>query len=508
MSWDLQNFFYEVYQNLEESVSAGARWVGETAEACYNVVTGPVEWIYEALQGDWNDERTPAQIAADAVLAMVPIIDQILDIRDICANCRKLREDASSWQSWMSLCFCLIGLIPTVGSLVKGVLKIIFVYVRKLGSHAVIAAVDTAIESVKLFLKNEKVVKILGSYDLAKCYRLVADELRIIIGKINAKDLADLFKKATDNFGSLIDALNKVLPERSIAVLRNKYGDMVVIQSQIGNNIDKCLGPVKDILGGIAGRLEARAMAVSGKAVGAETRVAVAGGKGAAAASEGRAVSAGGKEGGTAADVGRPHAKEGGAPESAPSAQTSPVPTESERTARTNAQNPDVEGNSTLRWEDMPGKTKNAQKGLYGEVVSDNHMIAEGHASLLPTSRKAIDNLEAKARDAYFIDGIYKNANPPKTYIITEAKFRTGGKFTANDLPTTKGSTHNDVYYPEAKQMSDPWIAKRLENDPALTLKQVREISGDYERLVLIVDESGKVVKKIELDALGNAIKR
>ena len=66
MSW-LSEFCYEVYDNLEESLAAGAHWVGEKANACYElacdgieaageVIGGSVAWIYESLQGDWNDD--------------------------------------------------------------------------------------------------------------------------------------------------------------------------------------------------------------------------------------------------------------------------------------------------------------------------------------------------------------------------------------------------------------------------------------------------------------------
>lgn len=111
----LQDFFYDLYENLEERLKEGARWVGETAESIYSSVKEPLLWIGEALQGDWNEDRTPAQIAADAVLAMIPVVDQILDIRDICANCKKLSEDIDNGEYWMNLCLSLIGLVPSFG---------------------------------------------------------------------------------------------------------------------------------------------------------------------------------------------------------------------------------------------------------------------------------------------------------------------------------------------------------------------------------------------------------
>jgi hypothetical protein len=81
------------------------------------------------------------------------------------------------------------------------------------------------------------------------------------------------------------------------------------------------------------------------------------------------------------------------------------------------------------------------EKALFGERVSDDYMLAQGHTSLLPLDRTPVDNLIAKSQGAYKLDGVYKNAHPPKDYIITEAKYRKSGEFSAGNLPTTKGST-------------------------------------------------------------------
>ncbi len=107
------------------------------------------------------------------------------------------------------------------------------------------------------------------------------------------------------------------------------------------------------------------------------------------------------------------------------------------------------------------------------------------------------------------IDGIYKNANPPPPYVITETKYRTeSGQYIDDDgvakdsvLSTTKGSPG----FPGAKQMSDDWIGPRLfdELDPA-TLKDV--VKSGYERWLMIVDASGEVINVTKLDAEAKAI--
>lgn len=481
----LQDFFYDLYENLEERLQEGARWVGETAESIYSSVKEPLLWIGEALQGDWNEDRTPAQIAADAVLAMIPVVDQILDIRDICANCKKLSEDIDNGEYWMNLSLSLIGLVPSFGSLAKGVLKIIFCYIRKFGTSAVETAVDASVEALRFFLHDHKVVKLLGSYDFGKCCKKAAEELRSVKSSLDASRLSELFRKLMDNFRLLIEQVERFSQDGELVrMLRSKYNDLVAIQSKIDDKLSRCFGPLSGIMERMAGRLDAHALACEG---GPAVRpvsfmVGEAGGSGAAARKGQPAPSADGKA---------------GAPSSTSQTGT---------TSQTNAKNTKEVGKSRLTWQDMPGKTDNIKKSLYGERVSDEYMKAEGHQSLLPDNREAIDNLIAKPRGAYFVDGIYKNANPPKDYIITEVKFRTGGDFSAEDLTMTGGSRRKGVDYPPAKQMSDDWILPRIENDPALTPEQIKDITKSYERWLIVVDENGKITGPIKLDAFANAI--
>jgi hypothetical protein len=87
-------------------------------------------WIWGALQGEWNDNPTTGQIIFDAALTAIPVIDQVGDIRDISAIVLKLCDskmrEKEGWLLWLSLAICVIGLVPTIGSIIKGVLKTIF----------------------------------------------------------------------------------------------------------------------------------------------------------------------------------------------------------------------------------------------------------------------------------------------------------------------------------------------------------------------------------------------
>ena len=82
-------------------------------------------WTWGTIQGDFNEDQTLGQVATNAVITMIPIIDQAGDVRDITANLKFLIWDKrydDKWV-WIALVLTLIGLIPVLGSAAKGVLK-------------------------------------------------------------------------------------------------------------------------------------------------------------------------------------------------------------------------------------------------------------------------------------------------------------------------------------------------------------------------------------------------
>lgn len=116
-------------------------------------------WLWEALQGDFNQQRSVGQVTFDAAISMIPGVDQVCDVRDIIANCKEIDKDSSNKWAWVGLVLTLIGLFPSLGSLVKGVLKIFFLYVRRLGINHVVQAVDGAVGVVVMLLRRREVAR-------------------------------------------------------------------------------------------------------------------------------------------------------------------------------------------------------------------------------------------------------------------------------------------------------------------------------------------------------------
>lgn len=155
-----------------------------------------------------------------------------------------------------------------------------------------------------------------------------------------------------------------------------------------------------------------------------------------------------------------------------------------------------VPGSSNVHRDDV-AKMSRAQKGIFGEKVSDDFMRARKYKSMLSEKRQM--RLLEQQPTGRGIDGVYRklDGEPPPPYVVTETKFRTGGKATPSDLSMTKSS---------GKQMSDGWIrpriAKATDNDA--TADMIKD--EGYEAWLMVVDENGKVTSITKLDESGEAL--
>ena len=43
------------------------------------------DWLWVVIQGDFASEPSTAQVVTGTVVSMIPFVDQICDVRDICA---------------------------------------------------------------------------------------------------------------------------------------------------------------------------------------------------------------------------------------------------------------------------------------------------------------------------------------------------------------------------------------------------------------------------------------
>jgi len=237
--------------------SAPAGWIDSGKK---NLAAG-AEWIWEVLQGDFNDNASTAQVVTGTVISMIPFVDQICDVRDVVANCKKIDEEPDTPWHWISLSLTLIGLLPLVGSLLKGCLKVAFASMRKAGAVSGVTprlsvAVDDAVIQLNRFLARPEVVATLKALKWDNPYKKLAQELRSLAGKLSASKLAAAFADAARAAQSLLGLVEKW----GGTGLARKAGALLETVNKVRSGAERKLGqaikPVQDYLTQLARRLE------------------------------------------------------------------------------------------------------------------------------------------------------------------------------------------------------------------------------------------------------------
>lgn len=93
--------------------------------------------IIGALLGEFEKDQSFGAIALDTVLGLIPIVDTGLDIRDIIAHVYWMiaHGEYNQVMRWVGAVITLIGVIPEIGSVIKGVIKSIIKGVSHLLGH-------------------------------------------------------------------------------------------------------------------------------------------------------------------------------------------------------------------------------------------------------------------------------------------------------------------------------------------------------------------------------------
>lgn len=233
-------------------------WTTGEKEETTEPSSNPFVWFWEAVEGDFNENRSTSQILVDAGISMIPLVDQICDLRDLIANCRKLSRDQNDVWNWVALVLTLIGLFPALGSLVKGVLKIFFGFVRRTGGEKIVEAVDAAMSWAISLLRRRQVQKYLKLHKVDDVLKWLAVEIKATRAKISASELTAAFDRAIKvleeltNKVAYIPALGSKATQALVEVKRIRLG--------ANAHFTRALKPVQDIVDTAILRLEKEAL--------------------------------------------------------------------------------------------------------------------------------------------------------------------------------------------------------------------------------------------------------
>ena len=219
------------------------------------------QWIWETLQGDFNTGQTTGQVVTGTVISMIPFVDQLCDIRDLVANCKKINEDDSDTWAWVALCLTLIGCFPVLGSLCKGGFKVLFLYLRK--SHLdqlnnpgqLYRALEGAIGLLNDFLNMPATRSALKYLKIYNPYRFLEEKLRGVIDSLDVFDLLSVFDELLSVTKKLLDKVTAWGPaslKQPVAALWNM---LMAVRRNADRMLGKALAPVTDLLEKLANRL-------------------------------------------------------------------------------------------------------------------------------------------------------------------------------------------------------------------------------------------------------------
>ncbi|MFC5462538.1 hypothetical protein [Massilia niabensis] len=232
-------------------------WATDEEEA-HALSTNPFVWFWEAIEGDFNENRSTSQILIDAGISMIPLVDQVCDLRDLIANCRKLSKDQTDLWNWVALVLTLIGLFPALGSLVKGVLKIFFGFVWKYGADKISDAVDAAMSWTISFLRRRRVQEYLKAHKVDEILKWLATEIKGVRAKIKVSELTAAFDRTI----KVVEVMSGKV--QLVPVLGGKAKQALVEIKKIRLAADKhfarALKPVQDIVDTAILRLEREAL--------------------------------------------------------------------------------------------------------------------------------------------------------------------------------------------------------------------------------------------------------
>lgn len=260
-----------MWEELENGLAwfkaAPAGWIKSAKQD----LAAAAEWIWVVLQGDFADEQSTGQVVTSTVISMIPFVDQLCDVRDVVANCKKLNEDSSSKLAWFALTLTLIGLIPVLGSFAKGCMKILFSYARKAVVKGAVKSLDGAvwvatrpfIEAgiVKLnqHLASPAAKKTLAVLKIDNVYKHLALKTRKLKAATTPASLTAAFDVVIKTLDQLADLMNRW----GNAALQTKVAKMhqavKAVRAKADKKLAEVLKPLHDLLDRIARRLDIEA---------------------------------------------------------------------------------------------------------------------------------------------------------------------------------------------------------------------------------------------------------
>jgi hypothetical protein len=232
------------------------------------------EWIWGALQGDFNGERTTGQIGFDMVVSLIPVVDTVCDVRDLCANVRQYRKDPSNKITLFFIATTVVGFFPEFGTVAKSVLRLVWIYLKPLVKHAdditnvsklikaANRACDAALPKITEYLQHNRVVQWATKGKLPDMYQFVAKNIREAADKLNPAMLRRLLNEKLDALKALLQKIRSIVP----STIRDHIDELLKWIDTKGRGMSSAIQsfvqPVRTVLKIVAKKLDDHAWQV------------------------------------------------------------------------------------------------------------------------------------------------------------------------------------------------------------------------------------------------------
>lgn len=253
--------------SFEEIVKGINRWKHSAKSAAMDAKQ-KANWVWESMQGDFNPNRSMGQVGFDSAVCLIPGVDTIMDVRDLIANIIAIVAAPASGMAWFNLVLTLIGFVPGLGSVAKGVVKIVFVKLRPLIKNAddltnaskmvkyMDEAFDLAMPAIVQYLTHPKVQKFLTTTGVPDVVQWVAKSMRDVVGKINPAELKKAFNDKADSLKGILNYLAPMLPEAAGPKVKKVLDGIVTVQKNFDGAVNKFMEPLHGMMLQLAKRLE------------------------------------------------------------------------------------------------------------------------------------------------------------------------------------------------------------------------------------------------------------
>ena len=229
------------------------------------------EWIWGALQGDFNAERSAGQIGFDMVVSLIPVVDTVCDLRDLCANIRQYNKEPTNKITLFFIATTIIGFVPEVGTVVKSVLRLVWVYLKPLVKYAdditnvgklmtaANRACDAALPKIAEYLQHNRVVKWATNGKLPDVYRFVSKTISEATDKLSPAKLGRLLNEKFDDLKALLQKIRFIVP----STIREHIDDFIKLidakRHAMCSAVQTFAQPIRTVLKVVAKRLDDQA---------------------------------------------------------------------------------------------------------------------------------------------------------------------------------------------------------------------------------------------------------